>query len=78
MVVGVKEKANVGGTGVGGGRNEVFGFSVNRMAGSNEAGKGSKFAADGTKGIADGIAWGGFVVAAGKKVVTVWVKGWWQ
>jgi hypothetical protein len=75
VVVGVKEKANVGGVGVGRGRNEVFGFSVNRMAGSNEAGKGSKFAADGTEGIADGIAGGSLVVAAGEEVVTVEVKG---
>jgi hypothetical protein len=75
VVVGVKEKANVCGAGVGGGRNEVFGFCVNRMAGSNEAGKGSKFAADGTKGITDGIAGGSLVVAAGEEVVTVEVKG---
>jgi hypothetical protein len=58
-----------------GGRNEVPGFSGDRVAGSNKTRKGGKFAADGAKGIADGIAGGGFVVAAGKKMIAKEVKG---
>jgi hypothetical protein len=69
LVVGVKEKkANVGGAGGGGSRDEVLGFCGDRVvAGNNKTGKGGKFMADRAKGISDGIAWGGFVEAAGKK-----------
>jgi hypothetical protein len=46
------------------------------VAGDDKTGKGGEFfTADHTKGVADGIAWGGFVVAAGKKVVTIGVNG---
>jgi hypothetical protein len=66
LVMGVKRKANVGRAGVGGGGDEVFGFIGHRMTGSNEAGKGPKFTADGTEGIADGITGSSFVVATGE------------
>jgi hypothetical protein len=45
------------------------------MARGNNTSKGGKFAAEGAKGIVDGIAGGGFVEAAGKKVVAKEVKG---
>jgi hypothetical protein len=71
LVVGAKEKANVGR--VAGGEasrdDEVSGFlGGDRVAGDNKTGKGGEFAADRTKGIMDDIA-------AGKKVVAVGVKG---
>jgi hypothetical protein len=54
----------------------VTGFSGDAVAGDDKAGKkGGEFAADCTKGVVDGVAWGGFVVAAGKKVVAVGVNG---
>jgi hypothetical protein len=65
--VGVEEEANVSWAGGGGSRDEVTGFGGDGVAGDDETGKGGEFAADRTKGIADGIAWGGFVVAAGKR-----------
>jgi dipeptide/tripeptide permease len=37
------------------------------VAGDNKTGKGGEFVADRTKGVADGIACGGFVVVAGKR-----------
>jgi hypothetical protein len=68
LVVGVKEKANVGRAGGVGSRDEVLGFCGDRVAaGDNKTGKGGEFVADRAKGISDGIAWGGFVEAAGKK-----------
>jgi hypothetical protein len=67
LVVGVEEEADVGGAGGGGGRDEVTGFDGDGVAGDDETGKGGKFTADYTKGVADGIAGRGFVVAAGKK-----------
>jgi hypothetical protein len=75
LVVGVEEKANVSGAGGGGSRDEVSGFGGDRVAGDNETGKGGEFAADRAKGVADGVAWGGFVEVAGKEVVAVGVKG---
>ena len=36
------------------------------MAGDDETSKGGEFAADRAKGVADGVAGGGFVVATGK------------
>jgi hypothetical protein len=75
LVVGVEEEANVGWAGGGGSRDEVTVFSGDGVTGDDETGKGGKFAADHTKGVADGVAWGGFVVVAGKKVVTVGVNG---
>jgi hypothetical protein len=75
LVVGVEEEADVGRVGGGGGRDEVTGFNGDGVAGDNETGKGGEFAADQTKGVADGIAGGDFVVATGKKVVAVEVKG---
>jgi hypothetical protein len=75
LVVGVTEEANVGRAGAGGGRNEVPGFGGDRVAGSNKTSKGGKFMADGAKGVKDGIARGGFVVAAGKKMIAKEVKG---
>ena len=75
MVVGVEEKANVGGAGVGGGGDEVLGFIVDGVAGSNEAGQGPKFTADGSQGIADGITGSSLVVAAGEEVIAIEVKG---
>jgi hypothetical protein len=75
LVVGVKEKANVSRAGGEGSRDEVVGFDGDGVAGDNETNKGGEFAADRAKGVADGIDRGGFVVAAGKKVVAVGVKG---
>jgi hypothetical protein len=77
LVVGVKQEANFGGAGGGGSRDEVTGFDGDTgVAGDDETSKGGEFAADRTtEGVADGIAGGGFVVAAGKKVITVEVKG---
>ena len=66
LVVGVKEEANVGGAGGEGSRDEVPGFGGDGVAGDNETGKGGEFAADRAKGVADGVAGGGFVVATGK------------
>jgi hypothetical protein len=54
---------------------EVTGFDGDGVAGGDETGKGGEFAADRTKGVADGIPGGGFVIAAGKEVITVEVKG---
>jgi hypothetical protein len=75
LVVGVEEEADDGWAGGGGSRDEVTGFGGDGVAGDDETGKGGEFAADRTKGVADGIACRGFVVAAGKKVVAVEVKG---
>jgi hypothetical protein len=61
LVVGVEEEANVGGTGGGGGRDEVTGFDGDGVAGEDETSKGGEFAADRAKGVADGVARGGFV-----------------
>jgi hypothetical protein len=75
LVVGVKEKANVRGMGQEGSRDEVAGFSGDSVVGDNKTGKGVNFTADHAKGITDGVAWAGFVEAAGKNVVAVGVKG---
>jgi hypothetical protein len=75
LVVGVEVVAIVGGRGGGGGRDEVTGFDGDGVAGDDETGKGGEFAAERTEGVADGVAGGGFVVAAGKEVVAVEVKG---
>jgi hypothetical protein len=53
----------------------VVGFGGDRVVGDNKTGKGGEFMADCTKGIVDSIAWGGFVKAAGKEVVTIGVNG---
>jgi hypothetical protein len=52
----------------------VTGFGGDRVAGDNKTSKGGEFAADRAKGVVDGVAWGGFVKAAGKKVVAVGIK----
>jgi hypothetical protein len=75
LLVGVKEKADVGGAGGEGSRDEVTGFGGDGVAGDDETSKGGEFAVDRAKGVADGVAWGGFVVAAGKKVVAIGVNG---
>jgi hypothetical protein len=75
LVVGVKEKADVGGAGGEGSRDEVTGFSGDGVAGDDKTGKGGEFAANCAKGVADGIAWGGFVVVAGKNMVAIGVSG---
>jgi hypothetical protein len=75
LVVGVEEEADVGWAGGGGSGDEVMGFGRDRVAGDDKTGKGGKFAVYRTKGITDVIAWGDFVVAAGKKLVAVEVKG---
>jgi hypothetical protein len=48
-------------------------FGGDRVAGDNKTGKGGEFAADCAKGVVDGVAWGSFVEAAGKKVVAIGV-----
>jgi hypothetical protein len=75
LVVGVEEEAIVGWAGGGGSRDEVTGFGGDGVAGDDKTGKEGEFVADHTKGVADGVAWGGFVVAAGKNVVAVGVIG---
>jgi hypothetical protein len=67
LVVGVKEEADVSWAGGGGSTDEVTGFGGDGVVGDDKTGKGGEFAADCTKGVVDGVAWGGFVVAAGKK-----------
>ena len=75
MVTGVEEEADVGGAGVGGGGDEVFGLGGDGVAGSDEASEGAEFAADRGKGITDGVAGTGLVEAAGEEVVAVGVEG---
>jgi hypothetical protein len=75
LVAGVEEEADVGGAGVGGGGNEVFGLGGDGVAGSDETSEGAEFAADRGKGITDGVAGTGFVKAAGEEVVAVGVEG---
>jgi hypothetical protein len=67
VVVRVKLEADAGRVGVGGGGNKVLWFIGDRVTGGDETGKGAELVADGSEGVTDGIAGGGFVVLAGKK-----------
>jgi hypothetical protein len=59
---------------VGGGSDKKLGFVGDSVTGVDKTCEGGQFTADGTKGVADGITRGGFVKAAGEKVVPVKVK----
>jgi hypothetical protein len=74
LIVRVEAEADVGRAGVGGCSDDKLGFVGDSVTGVDKTCEGGQFAADGTEGVADGIARGGFMKAAGEKVVTVEVK----
>jgi hypothetical protein len=74
LIVRVKAEADVGRAGVGGCSDEKLGFVGDSVTGVNKTCEGGQFTADGTEGVADGIARSGFVEAAGEKVVAVKVE----
>jgi hypothetical protein len=70
LVLGVKLEPSDGRATVWSGGDEILGFIGYRVTGGNETGNGTKIAADGSKGLADGVAGGGLlVILAGENVV---------
>jgi hypothetical protein len=70
LVVRVKLESDVGRAGVlGGGGNMVLGGLVgDGVTGGDETDEGTELTIDCSKGVADGVAGGGFVVLSGKKL----------
>jgi hypothetical protein len=74
LVVSVTLESDVGRAGVGRGGDKVLGFVRDGVTGGDETGEGTELEPDCFEGVADGVAGGGFVILAGKKVVAVNVK----